>query len=436
MTQAPAGGPAQTTYCVTDRNLVTGRAAQRVFVVTDGRPIEGGPQQAVYYVSDAEIASGEFVISSNKPIPIAEVGAEGATYPPIAVYVVTAASESDFPPTVEPVAPLFDSAEIGLVNASTLDVTFDQGVNASDYSGGVTIKVNGTATSITSATQQANHAIVRYVIPVLWHGSGDVVTWEYDSGSGNIVSESDSTPLNNVTAQTATNNCEYFTIYDLQADTLALADNSPISSWSDQTPNGTKEFTQTGAARPIKTTIDSYDAVSFADGGNSFLVGQNWEDTDNQSQFAVMTIHQFVPGEGIFYYNLATKFDNDAGTGWSVQADYYMELWNGWTDYTQIIQNDINPPFIYGAKHVVTVSKIDNATMTLYVDSDACGLLSNNGTVSSFSNSQLMFVGTMASDVNYRGIKLYTEMMFNPIPNSTNRAALEARLAARYGVTL
>lgn len=96
MTQSAIGGPAQTTYRVTDRALVTGRDAQRVFVVSDGRPAEGGPQQAVYYVSDAEIAAGEFVISGNKPIPIVEVGAAGAEYPPIAVYVVTATSASDY----------------------------------------------------------------------------------------------------------------------------------------------------------------------------------------------------------------------------------------------------------------------------------------------------------------------------------------------------
>src|SRR5512147_772228 len=106
-------------------------------------------------------------------------------------------------------APLFSSAEIGTVNASTLVVTFDRDVSAADYSAGVTIKVNGSATSITSATRQANHAIVRYVIPVLWHGSGDAVTWEYASGSGNIVAESGGDPLGNVTAQAVTNNCEY-----------------------------------------------------------------------------------------------------------------------------------------------------------------------------------------------------------------------------------
>lgn len=207
MTQAAIGGPAQTTYRVTDRALVTGRDAQRVFVVSDGRPAEGGPQQAVYYVSDAEIAAGDFVISGNKPIPIVEVGAAGAEYPPMAVYVVTASSESDFPPIPPPTPPQFSSAEIGNVDNLTVVVTFDMDVSAAgdDYLTGVVVNVNGLLTVTSSGTRQANHAIVHYVIttPV---ANGDTVTWNYNDTTGLIVSEADGAPLADVAQASVTNN--------------------------------------------------------------------------------------------------------------------------------------------------------------------------------------------------------------------------------------
>jgi hypothetical protein len=74
----------------------------------------------------------------------------------------------------------FASAEVGNVDASTVVVTFTLPVAAagSDYKSGVTIKVNGVAAVISSATRQANTAVVYYVLatPV---AHGDAVTWEY-----------------------------------------------------------------------------------------------------------------------------------------------------------------------------------------------------------------------------------------------------------------
>lgn len=106
-----------------------------------------------------------------------------------------------------PVAPHFASAEVGNVNASTVAVTFDTNIIAdgSNYSSGVTIKVNGSTRSFESGIRQANHAIVNYALasPVL---AGDTVTWEYSAAAGHIVSESNGLPLADVTAQTVTNN--------------------------------------------------------------------------------------------------------------------------------------------------------------------------------------------------------------------------------------
>jgi hypothetical protein len=81
---------------------------------------------------------------------------------------------------VAEVHPTFVSAEVGTVNATTVAVTFSEAVAAvgSDYLTGVTIKVNTVAATISSATRQANQAVVYYVLAsaVVY---GDTITWEY-----------------------------------------------------------------------------------------------------------------------------------------------------------------------------------------------------------------------------------------------------------------
>lgn len=108
-----------------------------------------------------------------------------------------------FVPTGTVIPPQYSSSEIGNVDASTVAVTFDKNVSSSDYSTGVTIKVNSAAATISSAARQTDHAIVYYVLSAA-AVSGDTVTWEYSGGV--IVSESDNAPLGTVTAQTVTNN--------------------------------------------------------------------------------------------------------------------------------------------------------------------------------------------------------------------------------------
>ena len=100
--------------------------------------------------------------------------------------------------------PAFGSAEIGTVDAVTLPVTFTTEVAAADFAAGVTIEVDDDAQEIASATRQANHLVVYYVIPEVAFGS--VVTWAYDDDTGGIVSENDGVPLDDVSAQAVTNN--------------------------------------------------------------------------------------------------------------------------------------------------------------------------------------------------------------------------------------
>lgn len=100
--------------------------------------------------------------------------------------------------------PAFGSAEIGTVAATTVVVTFTTEVTSDDFTAGVTIKVDDVAAVIDSATRQADHKVVHYVIPEVT--SANVVTWEYDDATGGISSEVDSTILDDVAAQTVTNN--------------------------------------------------------------------------------------------------------------------------------------------------------------------------------------------------------------------------------------
>ena len=100
--------------------------------------------------------------------------------------------------------PAFGAAEIGTVNATTVAVTFTTEVSASDFAAGVTIEVDDTPVEIASATRQADHLVVYYVIPEVAFGS--TVTWAYDDDTGGIVSENDGVPLDDVAAETVTNN--------------------------------------------------------------------------------------------------------------------------------------------------------------------------------------------------------------------------------------
>jgi len=100
--------------------------------------------------------------------------------------------------------PSYSSAEIGTVADTTVVVTFSTEISASDYSLGVTIKVDDVAQEIASSTRQADHSVVHYVIPAVT--SVMVVTWEYDDLTGGISSAVDGTILDDIAAQTVTNN--------------------------------------------------------------------------------------------------------------------------------------------------------------------------------------------------------------------------------------
>lgn len=337
-----------------------------------------------------------------------------------------------------PAGPQFSSAEIGAVNASTLVVTFDQDVLAAenDYGLGVTIKVNGVSTSISGGIRQANHAVVYYDIPVLWHGSSDVVTWEYDSATGIIVAESDSTPLGDVAAQSVTNNCEYAALLDLQADMLVLNDGDAIPSLVDQSSQG-HNFTMMhpGAVSVIKQTDgDGYPYAQYSDAGLDYFDGGSGDWIDNLNSFTTFSVESSEVGSGII---VATKMNNFySGAGWAM-------FFTGVIDFT--IQEDGGNNWIRTAESSIHVPHRVMATRELISKSEINiyrnGIKDNKDLseppVNNYSSTEHILLGVYAADesTGHNG-KQYALLICAPAPSSANRAALETRLGARYGLTV
>jgi len=393
--------------------------------------------------------------------------------------------------------PTFLSSEIGTVNASTLVVTFNSDISASNYGTGVTIKVNSVATTITSATRQANHAIVRYVIPVLYHGSGDVVTWEYNAAVGNIVGEVGSIALANVSAQTVTNNITWAALLDLQADTgvttsvtgftgsgtasqlgntltgvlsaflsevvigdvitgtgingtvtaiasdtsLTLsssatagavsytitpqASTARVATWTDQSGNG-RDFTQTGTARPSKQTISSYPAIVF-DGVNDWLDGSNFADA--LASFSVMVIVQ--PKNIIASNDTVIRKSPDGVLGWVLNTYGAQFSWqNAAGDQFVFV---FHPAPAFDVWKMFTGEKLTTTTGHLYINGSSTGETIDVVGSPVFTNAANVSIG---SSVDFPGLNLRSVMIFNPAPPAADRAALETRLGARYGLTV
>ena len=87
----------------------------------------------------------------------------------------------------------YSGSEIGDTDTVTIEVLFSTTVSASDFTAGVTIKKNTVAQTILSGTLQPDNRTVFYVVDTA-ADINDALTWEYDSGTGNIVGLGDVTP--------------------------------------------------------------------------------------------------------------------------------------------------------------------------------------------------------------------------------------------------
>lgn len=100
--------------------------------------------------------------------------------------------------------PAFSAGEEGDVNNTTVEITFSMDVFSTLYDAGVTIKINGVSTVISSATRQANHALLYFVVADAID-INDVVTFEYDDDFGDYEAEVGGVDMLDVSAQGTTN---------------------------------------------------------------------------------------------------------------------------------------------------------------------------------------------------------------------------------------
>lgn len=305
---------------------------------------------------------------------------------------------------------VFVSAEIGTVNAYTVVVTWSQTVTQIPS---VTIQVNGVTQSISNESSLGN--TTSHVIPVLWHGSGDSVTV-----NGNAI----------------TNNIAWEALLDLQADTGVTESGGAVSAWADQSGNG-RNFTQnTASLKPAKQTIESYPGIVW-DGVDDVLEGLNF--ADNLSTLDVMCLTYF-PEAVLIGGTVVTKGTDIFGAG--LTPGWYIE---GYGSLGTVYESEfISLSEVYwdasipNAWHVWSTKIAFNpANASIYMDgSNANQFAGAEGTVDNISNSDIVRLGsdgggTMESDMKIRAL-----MMFYPSPPTADRAALETRLGARYGLTV
>lgn len=308
---------------------------------------------------------------------------------------------------VPSVDPVFVSAEIGNVNAYTVVVTWDRTIISIPS---VTIQVNGVTQSISSESSLGS--TTSHVIPVLWHGSGDTVT---------------------VDGHAVTNNIAWEALLDLQADTGVTESGGAVSAWADQSGNG-RNFTQgTVGARPTLQTISGYPAIVF-DGSDDWLLGPNFADYLSSFTGIAGGLYNDPANLGGF---IVTKIDSTLGVGWwyTMSESSFFDLnAGGAADYIYMIL-DANIPSV---RVVATYEIISHSVFHLYrngnnsLEQDSSNLPPEN-----FSNSEPVRIGkTGDASGGYYGGDLNFVMIFSPAPGTTDRAALETRLGARYGLTV
>ena len=95
------------------------------------------------------------------------------------------------------------STEIGDLGTTTVEAQFSESVTATDYKAGVTIKVNSISQTINTATRQADHSLVHFVIAAAVDVD-DTITWEYDDDLGDYADDA-ANPMGDISATGATN---------------------------------------------------------------------------------------------------------------------------------------------------------------------------------------------------------------------------------------
>lgn len=327
----------------------------------------------------------------------------------------------------------------------------------SDFASGVTIKINGTAATITAADQQADHAVINYTITPAVQ-AGDTVTWEYSAASGHIVAESGGAKLGDVSAQSVTNNVSGgVTLPQVESATLLngwrVENLSTIDGYSDSDPvglvtaqYGSHDYTQSGDARPVYKAGGGSPYVDY-DGLNDCMAGGGF--ADSLTSFAIFFKFRSnpsgtSPGGGNTLISKLGAGGISSGAGWVLYGNgtNFLIQEDGGSAYVQVNTN-IRPNTELG--EVVCAEKISNSELHLYFwginrDGDPMvgannDTLNDSGPVTNFSTTDPVRIATDGEPISdgyawmwQQGVLIYqiTDLVNWP----TDRASIGAWLAA------
>lgn len=228
-------------------------------------------------------------------------------------------------------------------------------------------------------------------------------------------------------------------LLDLEADTLTAG---AVATWADQSGNG-HDFTQaTGAAQPIAQLLGGYMFV-VPDGVNDWMDGGQF--ADNLASFTIVLVSIYPIGSGVTLNKQDVNADWEYN-GWEVgnSGDVQLTQQPPGGDYSQFNQEQ-NIGLVIGDKHVFTIEKVSNTELNIYLD----GVFDNKfgsgnqvgPVITSFATTESVKLwvegGVNGPDNNgYSTEPLAAVRMYSPALDATTRAAAEAELAARYGITL
>lgn len=226
-------------------------------------------------------------------------------------------------------------------------------------------------------------------------------------------------------------------LLSLQAGDLSLSDGTPVGLWPDTSGQG-HDFIQSGAARPtFLSNKDGYPAVEF-DGLNvlQWMTGPTF--ADNLSNFAVFSVAA-VP-EIHNDYTILTKLDNSSiYPGWWVGVGGAFKQ-NDTSVLMTFNNNQYPEPGIFKVR---TAEFLGSDVLNVYDNGDSSTQVHwSTNPVVDFSNSEPVRLGIDGQGVSnfdglsgdIRAVMLYQITNVSTWP--TDRAAITAWLAAKYGITL
>jgi len=116
----------------------------------------------------------------------------------------------------------FSAGEVGDVSTTVVEVTYSATVvsPSSNYTLGITIKVNGTGVTVSSAARQVDTAKVRYTLASAVD-INDTVTFEYSSGPGDL-QDSAGSDIADIASTSVTNNVGEHFYFDTADDSAHL----------------------------------------------------------------------------------------------------------------------------------------------------------------------------------------------------------------------